>query len=81
MSTLTERTTRGARSLTPAVSLYPTDIAVIGQPSAWGTADLVIDTNDVTLTRVVLTGDLVTSLYRQLAARLPLHLVTEEVEN
>ncbi len=58
--------------------LYPCDIHVQGQPSAHGIADLIIDTNDITDTRVVLTADLIVSLYRQLGERFPLHLVTED---
>jgi hypothetical protein len=67
-------------SVTEATTLYPCSIDVIGHPASHGTADLLIDTNDVAITRVVLTADLIVSLHRALTdKRTRLHLVTEEV--
>lgn len=71
---------RSDRSLGMTINLYPRDIHVQGQPSSHGVADLIIDTNDTTDTRVVLTADLIVSLYRQLAQRMPVRLVTEETD-
>jgi hypothetical protein len=67
-----------------AITLYPRDIHVTGHPARHGVADLqiVIDTNDTVNTHVIMTADLLLSLYRQIGhklADLPICLVTEDV--
>jgi hypothetical protein len=67
-----------------AITLYPRDIHVTGHPARHGVADLqlVIDTNDTTDTHVILTTDLLVSLYRAIGKKIsetPVRLVTEEV--
>ena len=63
---------------------YPGDIHVTGHPAHRGVADLtlVVDTNDVHDTHVILTTDLLLDLYRRIGAKvseLPIRLVTEEI--
>lgn len=65
------------------ITLYPRQIHVTGHPARHGLADLqlVVDTNDAHNTHVVLTTDLMLSLYRQLAIKIaetPIRLVTED---
>ena len=66
------------RRVSGAITLYPCSIEVLGHPASHGTADLMIDTNDVAMTRVVLTADLLVALHRQIGQKLSdIRLVSE----
>jgi hypothetical protein len=65
------------------IILYPREIHITGHPAQHGIADLrlVVDTNDVADTHIILTTDLLLALYRRIGhkiSELPIHLVTED---
>jgi hypothetical protein len=68
-----------------AITLYPRDIHVTGHPAQLGVADLclVLDTNDVADTHVIVTTDMLVDLYRRIGRKiseLPINLVMEDTD-